>query len=124
MTDYPLPDDERLARLIHEAYEFLPGPDMSRLSRLEARLQRTAALPRPRVVRAPWWIVLLLAAGAAAAAWWAGGTLLHRRGAEPRQRRPAPVTEAPRAKTGGTRAAPDSDKKRDDSPVIYRREGF
>ena len=36
MADHALPDDGRLGRLIHEAYEFLPGPEMSRLSRLEA----------------------------------------------------------------------------------------
>lgn len=125
MTDRPLPGEERLGRLIHEAYEYMPGPDMSRLYQLQNRLHRQVYGHRVRAARRlPWWITLLLVSGAAAAAWWGGVTLLHRRGAEPAPRPPAPATEAPRDHNGGTRAAPDSSQKKDDSPVIYQREGF
>ena len=126
MADRPLPDDDRLCRLIHEAYEYLPGPDMARLYRLQERLSRQTAVTRAgaRPRRLPWWIALLFISGVAAAAWWAGGTLLHRRGVEPAHRPPASATEAPRDHTGGTRAAPDSNQEKDDSPVIYQREGY
>ena len=79
MADRQPPDDDRLCRLIHEAYEYLPGPDMSRLYRLQESLSRQTAVTRAgaRPRRLPWWIALLLISGAVAAAWWAGVTLLH-----------------------------------------------
>lgn len=68
MSRFPPPPEARLEQLLHEAFEFMPGPDMARLREVEQRVLR--ALPRRRQsAAAPWWLVLLLAGGAAAAAY-------------------------------------------------------
>jgi cytoskeletal protein RodZ len=127
MAEHPLPDDERLCRLINEAYEYLPGPDMSRLSRLQERLIRQASGRRPRYRprRLSWWVALLLVSGAAAAAWWTGLVPFRDQAAgptEPRQVRPPEPTPAPEQKDEPP--PPSADHPEEDSPVIYQREGF
>lgn len=124
MSEHTVPDEERLARLIFEACEYRPGPDMARLGRLEERLNRQLPARRRPPLRAhlPWWLLLLLVGGAAAAAWWGG---LLPRGPEPRQAPPPPPATAPQQDTQ-RKASPDAagGKGEGDSHLIYRREDF
>lgn len=123
MARFPVPDKDRLGRLIFEAHEYLPGPDMARLRELEERLNRKAfRQTRRRMPRAPWWVILLLAGGAATAAWWSLEQL--------REPQPAPGGERPVQETGmnpaaeqhtGDAASGDG-KSVSDAPVIYRRQ--
>jgi hypothetical protein len=131
VTRFPVPEESRLAQLIKEAHDFLPGPDMARLEQIEGRLAgqlkpgKRAGGPN----RLPWWIVLLLVSGFAAAAWWTGVQWL---GGEP-----AP-SGAPRQslekQSETAKPAPDKARELHDeageaeeeesSPVIYQRESF
>lgn len=122
------PDEERLKRLIHEAHEFLPGPDMARLQALEERLKRKAHQPaRSSPSRTPWWVVLLLVGGAATAAWWTGYMEEGERAGTPSQSTPWAGTK-PAYNQKETRERETQDNQADvplkesRSPVIYRRE--
>lgn len=112
MTEMP-PDGARLERLLYEAFEFAPGPDMRRLGEIEERLERALRAPASRPARgAPWWAVLLIAGGAAAAAWWAGSPAdkkgPHREAPAPREIiRPAEPAHAAQPAAPGTGEAGD-----------------
>jgi len=126
MVERPLPDDERLCRLINEAYEYLPGPDMSRLSRLQERLIRRAPGRRTRYRprRLPWWIALLLVSGAAVAAWWAGILSFPEHAFQPAPRQVAPPAPPRGQEKTRRQEPPSSEHYKEDSPVIYQREDF
>jgi len=124
MAERSVPGEERLARLIFEACEYQPGPDMGRLNRLEQRLNRHAPARRRTPVWARWpgWLILLLAGGAAAAAWW-GGLLQH--APEPRRTPLPPAATAPRPEPQrSATGVPPGGKGKEDSHLIYRREDF
>lgn len=133
MSNFPLPVDEVLERLIRESFEYTPGPDMRRLEHLEKRLFRAVSPQSRRPVNTlPWWIVLLLAGGFAAAAWWAGNILTETRETD-RQIESSTVTEIERipgdSDEQGAVEQPvqengvgyDADR---DTPVIDQRETF
>lgn len=125
MAERPVPEEARLGRLIFEAHEYLPGPDMARLQQLEEHLDRQATRRRRsgKKIGRSWWLALFLIGGAAAAAWW-GGWIPERPAQQtaPAQRpgvkqpRAAPEKKSLTATGGG--------QGEDDSPVIYQRENF
>jgi len=125
MARFPVPDEERLGRLIFEAHEYLPGPDMARLRELEERLNRKAVRRAPRrIPRAPWWLILLLAGGVATAAWWSLDRLRDRPAAGPPRILPqeSGMKPAEGNRGGGGESGAQKTQPATDSPVIYRRQ--
>ena len=132
---FPVPDTERLERLIAGAYAALPEPDMSRLARIEERLSRKLKTQkyRTKVSKLPWWIVLLLAGGFATAAWWGGEQWF-------KKSEPVPVgfqlkpsenekmkeynPDKPDAKSDSSEQSADQTTQDKKSSVIYQRENF
>lgn len=130
MAKFPVPDEERLQHLIFDAHEYMPGPDMAHLTRIEQRLSRHLKTGKSAsgLNKTPWWVVLLLAGGLATAAWWAA-----ERGTEKGHSPPVEkdkvsddIKASGRDTDTSSGAAEQSGEQgpheEDDSPVIYRRE--
>lgn len=135
MNRQTAPDDEELARLIHAAFEALPGPDEDRLASVGERLVQQAGTQkkRSRNRRHSWyWLWLLLAGGTVtAAAWWASdyvtddlpGTQVKRQ----QQTQPIqqPTNRAEPRPADGVEGQDDKPPQSGrQSPIIYKREGY
>lgn len=136
MNQRTAPDDEELARLIHAAFEALPGPDEDRLAAVGERVVHQAGTQKKtsRNRRHSWyWLWLLLAGGTVAAAWWVNdymnkSSVTERTTEQQREQTqvmPQPINNNADAKPDeATRKSEQESRVEQESPVIYKREGY
>lgn len=133
MSRFVVPSEPRLEQLIGEAYDLMPGPDMTRLAQIEGKLSRYLKTEKriSRLSKLPWWIVLLLVGGFASAAWWAGENWLHKRTAPvPLERQQGSrqkefmQNKPEQNKAQELHSETDKADEEDQSAVIYQRESY
>lgn len=136
MNRQMLPDDEELARLIHAAFEALPGPDEERLAAVGERLQADQHRDTRQSGRrglAWYWLWLLLAGGGVAAAWWVNDYMnktpvpeqTTRQLQEKIQAMPQSMNNKADALPGEAARNLDQESGAEqESPIIYKREGY